>query len=58
MPAQTLNVLVQAVLALALLGAYTALTITNHDATILLGLLGGQGLAVGGTAVARGVGRT
>lgn len=44
---------VHAALAALLLAAYVTLTALGHDANVVLGLLGGQGLGAGATAAAK-----
>lgn len=46
-------VLAHLILALAIVAAYVALTITGHDANAVLAALGGQGAAAGIQAVTK-----
>lgn len=39
--------IIHGVIAVALIAAYVVLTVTGHDGTVILGLLGGQGIGAG-----------
>lgn len=55
MNVRTLALLLNFILAVGILCAYVVLTISDHDATVLLGVLGGQGAAGGINALSNSV---